>query len=156
MIPLATIPLAWRWLALLLLSLALVYVGWSAGADHVQGRWDAVRLEQTRQQLADQAAARAQEQEFNRQLQEAQHAAAEREQALRADLDAYRRAARGLRDTIAALERELPAATPAACRNTAAVALDVFGQCAERLGEMAAAADRHASDVQTLTDAWPR
>jgi len=43
-----------------------------------------------------------------------------------------------------------------ACIATAASQGVVLNQCSTRLIEVAASADGHASDVQTMTDAWPK
>jgi HD-GYP domain-containing protein (c-di-GMP phosphodiesterase class II) len=100
--------------------------------------------------------ARAAEKAIQQKLNEAQNAAAERETKLRDDYAAAHAAALGLRNTLAGLRNGLPTATAAACRQTSATALDVFGECTAAVERLAAAADGHASDVKTLTDAWPK
>lgn len=47
-------------------------------------------------------------------------------------------------------------ATVDALRATTATLATVFQDCAARYRSVAGAADGHASDVQTLTEAWPR
>jgi hypothetical protein len=47
-------------------------------------------------------------------------------------------------------------ATVDALRETTATLTTVFQDCAGRYRAVAAAADGHASDVQTLTEAWPQ
>jgi hypothetical protein len=48
-----------------------------------------------------------------------------------------------------------PSNTATACPDTAHTLADLLGQCTGRYSEVAAAADRHASDAQKLSDAWP-
>lgn len=157
--PLNLIPTPYRILAgavsVALTCLAIFAVGWSHGADSVQVRWDKAKAVQLQAALAAEHEARAKEQSINQKLQEAENAASEREKKLRADYAAAHAAARGLRDTVAVLSGELSAATTEACRATAAAALAVLGHCSDRYRTVAEAADGHASDVRTLTEAWP-
>lgn len=69
---------------------------------------------------------------------------------------AANRANDSLRDQLATARAGLPQATCEAARNYAATLSDVFGQCTERLTELAAKADGHASDAKTLDQAWPQ
>lgn len=73
-----------------------------------------------------------------------------------------KRDADGLRDELDGLRGDL-ATVPDRIRNASREAVDqyantaslVFDQCSRRYSEMAGAAQGHASDVQTLMDAWP-
>ena len=104
---------------------------------------------------AAEAKNRATEAALNQQIQDAQNAARTRETVLRRDADAARKSAVGLRDQLSAIRSELAAASSEA-RADAAVALSlVLEQCSERYRGLAETADRHASDVKTLSDAWP-
>ena len=67
---------------------------------------------------------------------------------LRAELD-------GLRGDIADVPERIRSATREAVDQYAATATAVFGECAARYSELASSATGHASDVQTLIDAWP-
>lgn len=145
-----------RVLAVLAFLAATFAVGCTTGREQVQDKWDAAKAVQMQSALDAEGAARAKEQSMMNKLAEAQNAATEREKKLRADYDAARRAALGLRDTVASLRGGLPSASSDACRTTADAALAVFGECSAHLGEVAAAADGLASDRQTLIDAWPR
>jgi len=142
--------------ALLLITLAVFALGWHQGATQVQARWAKASADQLQAALVAEQQHRAQELDWNRKLQEVEHAATEREQKLRADSAAAHAAARGLRNDLAALRAELPAATLATLHATADSALAVLGECADRYQAVAAAADGHASDVRTLTEAWPK
>ena len=133
-----------------LMTIAGAFIaGRSHGADTVQAQWDLAKAGAA-------ADARAKEQSFNQKLQEANHAAAQREAQLRADYAAVRDANRGLFNTVSTLRAGLSSTPADACRATADTALTVFSECAVEIGRLAEAADGHASDVQTLTDAWPK
>ena len=119
------------------------------GRAEVQARWDA-------QKAADVQAAAAKKQEDDKRSMEANNAATLRDQQLQALASALTNTSSSLRDTIAAKRAGLGAASADANRATADAALAVFGDCKERYGALAAVADRHVSDVKTLTDAWPR
>ena len=86
---------------------------------------------------------------------EAQNAATRRAVALRRDADASRAATVSVSLAAGeALRRALD--SHAACLDTASAVTDIFQQCADRRQELAEIADRHASDVKTLMDAWPK
>lgn len=144
-------------IAAVLAFLAATFVaGCVTGREQVQDKWDddkAIRLQAA---LVADMAARTKEQSLMTKLSEAQNAATEREKKIRADYDAAHRAALGLRDTVAALRRELPSTAADACRVTADAALTVFGECQDQYRALAENASGHASDVQTLTEAWPK
>lgn len=153
------IPEAYRVLAGALAVLALVaglyFLGKHDGAEDVRADWNKERLALAQAAIEADRHARDEKQSMQQKLNEAQNAATEREKALRADYAAAHAAARGLRDTVTALRGQLAAASPEACRATADAALVVFGECAERYRAVAEAADGHASDVETLSEAWP-
>jgi hypothetical protein len=105
--------------------------------------------------IADRAAL-VKERNMQKQKDEALDAATERETKIRADYAAAHAAALGLQHNVADLRRQLATAPVEACRAISAAALVVFGECEAEYRAMAAAADEHASDVKTLSDAWPR
>lgn len=135
---------------------AAFFSGLITGRDYVQDKWDAARATQTQAAFAAERNARAKEQILMTQLAEAQNAATLRETKLRADYAAAHAAANSLRHTIATIGHGLPTSTADANRQTAAAALAVFSDCSATVEQLAATADGHASDVQTLTDAWPK
>lgn len=139
------------------LAVAAAMIGWSMLTGHYEqiGCQRAV-AEYNDKARAAEAASRAREQQILNQVRKAEHDSAQREKALRAEFAALQRSNLGLRNTVATLRANLPALAADACRQTADTALAVFGDCTARLGEMAAAADGHANDVQTLMEAWPR
>lgn len=157
--PLTVFPASGRLLAgaiAVMLVLGATYAtGRSHGTESVQRKWDADKAERGQIALAAEMRARQIERQMTDKLQEAQHAATIRETKLRADADAARVAAGGLRDTVDAIRGQLSATTEEACRATADAALAVFGECATEAGRLAEAADGHASDAQLCRDAWP-
>lgn len=109
-----------------------------------------------RQSLDAERLARAKEQTMNDQLRKATDDAAAREKRHKVELSVAQSRYIRMRDDYAALRANLSGLSAAACAATADAAVDVYQQCAEQLGAVAQAADGHASDAQTLTDAWPR
>jgi regulator of protease activity HflC (stomatin/prohibitin superfamily) len=69
---------------------------------------------------------------------------------------AARRTVDGLRDTLYAFRASLPSLAPAAVIERADTAAELFGACAARYTDVAAAADRHASDAMMLLQSWPK
>lgn len=104
--------------------------------------------------IADRAAL-VKERNMQKTKDEALNAATERETKIRADYAAAHAAAIGLQRTVADLRGQLATAPVEACRTTADAALAVFGECEDQYRAVATAAAGHASDVKTLSDAWP-
>ena len=111
--------------------------------------------EYTARALIAEKEARERESQWNRQLQEAENAATKRDQQIKTLSTSAAVASGRLRDQTITLRNGLPAASIAACRATANAALTVFGECEVKYRELAEDADGHASDVQTLIEAWP-
>ena len=72
------------------------------------------------------------------------------------DADSLRAELDGLRGDLADVPDRIRNASREAVDQYAATATVVFGECAARYSELAGAATGHASDVQTLMDAWPK
>ena len=130
-------------------------------AWHIQAwRYDAqiegIKAHHAAESAKAQADTRAAELAFNQRLQDAQNAATKRETKLRADAAAARRTADGLRGTLYEFRASLPNAAPAAVIARADTAAELLGTCADEYRSVAEAADRIASDRQTLIDAWPK
>ena len=128
---------------------------------HVQAwRYDAqissIQAQHARESAEAEAATRAAEQSFALQLQKAQDESAKRETKLRADADAARRTVDGLRGALYDFRASLPNAAHAAVIARADTAAELLGSCADEYRSVAEAADRIASDRQTLIDAWPK
>ena len=71
------------------------------------------------------------------------------------DADRLRTELDGLRGDLADVPERIRNASREAVDQYAAAATVVFGECAARYSELAGAATGHASDVQTMMDAWP-
>lgn len=72
------------------------------------------------------------------------------------DADRLRDELDGLRGDLADVPDRIRNATREAVDQYATAATVVFGECAARYSELAISATGHASDVQTLMDAWPK
>ena len=72
------------------------------------------------------------------------------------DADSLRAELDGLRGDLADVPDRIRNASREAVDQYAAAATVVFGECAARYSELAISATGHASDVQTLMDAWPK
>ena len=123
------------------------YTAYRKGKHHVELEWkasvaaaneDALRLERARQSRVDQAA----------------RAAAAREDRLRSDASRAGDSLQRLRHAIAA--HKLAEESRAAAIERADTAEQLLIESATAYRELAEKADRHATDVQTLLDAWPR
>ena len=79
-----------------------------------------------------------------------------REARLKRDVANAQSAVVGLRNDLGALRARLATSPVAACLATADSLGILLGQCAEAYRDVSEIADRHASDVQTLIEAWPR
>ena len=133
----------------------------AASTWHIQAwRYDTqiegVKAHHAAESAKAQADVRAQELAFNQRLQDAQNAATKRETKLRADVADARRSVDGLRGTLYNFRASLPNAAPAAVIARADTAAELLGTCADEYRSVAEAADRIASDRQTLIDAWPK
>lgn len=117
--------------------------------------YDRAVAEYTAKQLEAEKYARATEQRLNKQLEEAQNAATARDKTISASVASAASTSASLRGTLNDLRNGLPDATAAAARATAVALTGVFGDCQDRYRWMAEKADRHASDVRTLKEAWP-
>lgn len=158
MIPLIPEPwrLASRLLAVGLLLFAVYVFGRHDGAAHVEARWQADKAAQAGRLAQAERLMRERENLMNERVRKAESDAETRQnENRRLAADAAATADR-LRHDLATARGRLSAATAEACRATAGTALELLGTCAEEYRDVAAAADGHAADVQTLTEAWPQ
>ena len=100
--------------------------------------------------------ARATESRRFKEAQDAQAAAQARAISARRDADRARTELDRLRDELASTRGGVPGESTAACTQRDDAAADVLGQCAAAYSDLAAIADRHASDARTLIEAWPK
>lgn len=155
------------------LVLAFLKPYWLYAVSVVVGAWlawvvqeiriDGVKVELStyRAQVAQQAiearqAALKQKEQWIKEKEDAEQHAAEREEILRTERDTALAAGRRLRDDIATLRLRLPNAIPSSVIATADTLAGLLDQCQQEYRGMAEIADGHASDVQTLIDAWPK
>jgi hypothetical protein len=111
----------------------------ATGALVAQANVEARKMEQRRQDRAD----------------EAGRLARAREAAIHSDVARARDAVDRLRDTLDAVERASAQSHDAARKSIAALA-DVFQQCSREYRALAQSADGHASDSLMLQQAWPK
>jgi len=88
--------------------------------------------------------------------EDALNAARLREDILRRDVAAAQSAARGLRDDLAALRDRVSTDSIDACHRYVGIISDVLAECSDRYSAVAGVADQCVTDVQTLTEAWPK
>lgn len=131
-------------------------LSWNVQAWRYDTQISSIQAQHSRESAKAEAATRAQEASFNQRLQDAQNAATKRETKLRADAAAARRTADGLRGTLYEFRASLPNAAPATVIARADTAAELLGTCADEYRSVAEAADRIASDRQTLIYAWPK
>ena len=117
--------------------------------------YDTAVAEYTKKELISIQAARDKESELNHRLQEANNVATLREQKIAVLSDKLSDTSRGLLNTINTLRNKLSQSSVAASRQQADTALALLGECQRDYSEMAENADRHASDVTRLEEAWP-
>ena len=143
-------------------ALAVGLLVWFFQESRLGAQLAEVRLESSQYRaevMAEKASAaervRKAEGDFNAKYQAAINAARDRESGLRADLVAVRDAAASLRTQASEAARRLAQAPAPAVLDYANTLSDVFAECSARYGEVAQAADGHASDARTLVEAWP-
>ena len=112
------------------------------------------RVEQ--QAVEARQAALKQKEAWIKEKEDAEQRVAQREATLRTERDRALAGARRLRDDIATLRTRLPNAIPSACLATADTLAGLLDQCQQEYRAMGEIADGHASDVQTLMEAWPK
>ena len=139
------------------LAAALVAVALTAPAIwKVQdGRYGAKEKERVESQMADERLAATARVRREEQVIDAQNKSETRTRAYRLDADGARAAADGLRTATAEALRSA-AASHAACTERADSLGKLLVTVEEAGRNMAAIADGHANDAQTLMDAWPK
>ena len=129
---------------------------WQVQSWRYTGKIEAIKAAQ-QQAVADATReARAQESARFKGVQDAQAAAQTRAQVARRDADRARSELDRMRDTLSATRGGVPGESTAACTQRADAAADVLAQCGAAYQDLAAIADRHASDARTLIEAWPK
>jgi len=138
-----------------LLAVALgAGVVWGAHYERDIGRAE-VRAEWERADAAAVLAANKIESALRARVVAAENKGNERDQTNRNLAAAAAGASIGLRDTLATIRASVPGDTVETLRARTVTLAGVLGECQGRYQELARHADGHASDVQTLIDAWP-
>lgn len=134
-----------------LIALAVGFMGaWKVQA----GRIDAIQTEHARQALVAIEKAQAETLKLQEAKDEALRRANARASQNQIAADGARSELDRLRDTIATSDTAAPACTTRP--DPAATARALLAECAARYSDLAAKADRHASDAVTIQQAWPR
>lgn len=143
--------------AAIIIAAALAgWAGWSVQGWRMGEQIAALKTAQAEAVNTATREARAQESKRFQGVQDAQAAAQTRAVAARRDADAARSELDRLRGTLSIARGGVPGESTAACAQRADAAGDVLGQCAAAYSDLAAIADRHASDARTLIEAWPK
>ena len=144
------------------LILAAIGGGWVAWSlqgfrlDDLKHDFAGYKTQVEQQAVEARQAALKQKEQWIKEKEDAEQKAAEREATLRTERDRALAGARRLPDDIATLRTRLPNAIPSACLATADALAGLLDQCQQEYRGMAEVADGHASDVQTLMEAWPK
>ncbi len=143
----------------LVASLMAAVAGFLTGAGLAwqlqAGNITEMELNHANERMAIQRAARATLERSMSQVAAAQAAAAKRSVRVRVDSAGSRNAAGGLRIATEAAVRSA-ADDPATCSHTAASLGELFTESITAYRELAETADRHASDIQLMQDAWQK
>ena len=154
MIALAS-PRLWAAVFLALVLACSHFFAYRSGRAFVRQQWDQQRAIDSEAARKATEANRAIETQRQKQAQEAIDASKKREAALRSDAAASRGALERLRNAVRAASGGVPgsASNPIGGPATAA---ELLAQCAAEYQSLGERADQHASDVRTLTEAWPK
>lgn len=119
------------------------------GRKEVQAQWD-------KQIAKDKETAATETARLAKLAEDAEKNGATREQTIRTLAAAAGSANLGLHDTLAAIRSGVSGATVDSLGKSVATLSTILADCSGRYQGMAEIADRHASDVKTLSDAFPR
>lgn len=122
---------------------------------HQAAKITQIQLDQNNERINLQRAARATIERTTSAVITAQNNAANRGVVIRRNVDGSRAELDGLRQSTEAAMRSASANLDA-CTVAAATAHQLLNQCGGEYQALAERADRHASDIETLTEAWPR
>jgi hypothetical protein len=118
------------------------------GRNEVQARWEA-------QKVVDALVATKQEKDWLAKYDDAINQGAKNVQIARAAAATANSAADSLRNTSSDILKLMPGASAETARAYAAAYGSVFDKCVGRYKAMGEAAQGHANDAQTLSNAWP-
>lgn len=124
--------------------------------DDLENEFSAYKNSVEQQAIEARRAAMDKEQFWRQEVENARINAQAREAALRRDVAAAQSAAGGLRNDLAAARTQLSAASVETCRSYAGTLDGVLAECSERYITVAGIADQCTSDLQTVSEAWPK
>ena len=140
----------------LAICLGCFLAGWIVNGWRADAVISGIRTEHAAQVAINASNALERYETMERTKDEAIKAAQERETQFKADAGRASATADGLRGTLYEFRASLPNAAPATVIARADSVAELLGACADEYRSVAEAADRIASDRQTLIDAWPR
>lgn len=133
------------------------YLKFNSTINHAKEEgYNKAAAEYNAKKLEADKAARAKEAELTEKIEEAQNDAKLRNDKIEDLSNRYTASSNRLLDTIEDLRGKLSSVPRDTANKQADTALSLLGECQARYGEVAEAADRHASDVKLLQDAWPK
>lgn len=130
--------------------------GWAVNGWRLGERIQRIHVDHARAELSAALDAGIRTAELAKQVEDARNEATKREIDNRRAADGARNANERLRDELAELRRSLPDLSTDAVRERADTLAELFAECTARYSGLAEKADRHASDVRTLSDASPK
>lgn len=139
----------------LLSALAAAVIAWQAQAWRMATHISALRAEYADVVRRAEEEARSAEQAINTKYQGAINAATTRESVLRRHATAARSESDRLREQLASANVRIASAAATAVAEYAAATNELFADCSRSYQKLAGQADGHATDVRTLTEAWP-
>lgn len=146
----------YKWLIYAGLAIVLSLGAWRYTVKQQDIGYQRAVSQYTAKQLENEKIARAKETALNQQLEEARNAATIRDQKITALSGTLESTTSKLRDTITGLRKQLNNDSLLAARRKADTSLALLGECTREYRQMAEDADRHASDVKLLQEAWPK
>lgn len=136
-------------------AVASLLLGFYVGNGLATGKCDAEKLDAANAYASQLDMARKNEHEWQQKYNQGVQDARIREKQIAESTAASRASVVSLRHTVSSLQQRLSESSAEACRHTAGTLAAVFSECATRYGEVAAAADGHASDAALCLAAWP-
>lgn len=146
----------WLYAVSVLVGAWLAWLVQEIRLDGVKVEFATYKAQVEQQAVEARYAALKQKEAWIKEKEDAEVNAVLREAQLRSERDRAVAAGRRLRDDLTTLRTRLPNAIPSAVLATADTLAGVLDQCQSDYRALAEVCDGHASDVQTLMEAWPK
>lgn len=146
----------WLYAVSVLVGAWLAWLVQEIRLDGVKVEFATYKAQVEQQAVEARYAALKQKEAWIKEKEDAEVNAVLREAQLRSERDRAVAAGRRLRDDLTTLRTRLPHAIPSAVLATADTLAGVLDQCQSDYRALAEVCDGHASDVQTLMEAWPK